>query len=81
MKGTGCISLASCKEGQTGKVIAVLGDKHVRERLEVLGIRKGTVLMKKVQQMGQGPIIAAVGNLEIAVGFDLARNVIIRVEV
>ncbi len=75
------ISLTSCKNGHACKIVAVLGDKQVKGRLEALGIRKGKELIKKTQQPGNGPVIVVCGNFEIAIGYELAQNVIVNVEV
>lgn len=74
------ISLVNCKSGRSCKVIAVLGDRNIKERLEALGIRKGNVIIKKFQQPGYGPVIVTMGNLEIAIGYELAQNVIVLTE-
>lgn len=74
------ISLVDCKSGKASKVIAVLGDRNIKERLEALGIRKGSVVTKKFRQPGYGPVIVTLGSLEIAIGYELAQNVIVVVE-
>lgn len=74
------VTLASMKNGQSGIIYAISGGRGMTTRLEALGVRIGAGIIKKSSLMRGGPVIIAVGNTEIAVGYGMASRIIVEVE-
>jgi ferrous iron transport protein A len=72
-------SLTTMQEGESGHVVAVHGGHGFRRRLEALGIRPGMKITKKSSQIMRGPVIVQVGGAQIAIGFGMARHIIVEI--
>jgi ferrous iron transport protein A len=66
--------------GQTGVVASVHGGLDVTQRLDAMGIRPGVNLLKVAGQLFGGPVVVQVGNARMAVGFGLAKKILVRTE-
>ena len=71
------LTLAEMKTGQTGTVVGVLGGHGLIRRLDALGIRPGRKVTKLSSTLFRGPIILRVDNAQVAVGFGMARKIIV----
>jgi len=74
------IDLTKMKAGQTGRVLAIQGGHGIIMKLEAMGIRPGVELTKVSVQIMRGPVIVRVGNTQLAIGFGMARRVIVASE-
>jgi ferrous iron transport protein A len=74
------IDLTQLKEGQSGIVVEIEGGFGLTRRLESLGIRVGKRVTKVSSQLMRGPVTIRIGNSQIAVGFGMARKILLRVE-
>ena len=74
------LNLTELKSGQVGTVIDMQGGAGFARRLESMGIRQGKKITKISAQFFRGPQIVKVGNLQIAIGFGMARRILIEVE-
>lgn len=72
--------LTQLKLGQKGTVIEIQGGMGLTRRLQSMGIRPGKKITKISAQFWRGPQIVKVDNLQVAIGFGMARKVIIEVE-
>ncbi len=73
-------ALYMMKNFQPGIVIEISGGRGMCTRLEALGIRIGSKIIKKSALLGFGPVIVLVGNTEIAVGHGMAVRIFVEVE-
>jgi ferrous iron transport protein A len=73
----GQLTLAEMRTGQTGTVVGVLGGHGLIRRLDALGIRPGRKVTKLSSTLFRGPIILRVDNTQVAVGFGMARKIIV----
>ena len=71
--------LTEMQEGEAGQVVAVHGGHGFRRRLEALGIRPGTKIVKKSSQIMRGPVIVKAGGTQIAIGFGMAGRIIVEI--
>jgi len=71
------IDLTLLKEGEKGKVIDIQGGWGLQRKLEALGIRPGVEIVKVSSQLMHGPIIIKIGNSQVAIGFGMARKIIV----
>jgi ferrous iron transport protein A len=76
----GQLPLVKMRTGQTGTVIGVLGGHGLIRRLNALGIRPGKKVTKLSSTLFRGPVILRVDNAQVAVGFGMARKIIIEVD-
>lgn len=64
----------------TGKLARVRELQGVQEnirKLEAMGIIPGTVILKKSASPMHGPVIIQKGTMQIAIGFDLAKGILV----
>jgi len=74
------ISLAQMSAGQSGAIINIHGGHGIRRKLDAMGMRRGVKITKVSAQIMQGPVIVRVGSAQIALGFGMARNILIAVD-
>ena len=76
----GQLTLAEMKTGQTGIVVEVLGGHGLIRRLDALGIRPGKKVTKLSTTLFRGPIMLRVNNSRVAIGFGMARRIIVEAD-
>jgi len=76
----GQLTLAEMKTGQTGTVVGVLGGHGLIRRLDALGIRPGKKVTKLSSTLFRGPVTLRVNNSQVAVGFGMARKIIVETD-
>ena len=74
------LPLAEMRTGQTGTVVGVMGGHGLIRRLDALGIRPGRKVTKLSSTLFRGPIILRVDNTQVAVGFGMARKIIVETD-
>jgi len=74
------VTLAEMKTGQTGTVVGVLGGPGFIRRLDALGIRPGKKVTKLSSTLFRGPVMLRVNNTQVAVGFGMARKIIVEAD-
>ena len=70
--------LTQIKQGESGIVTEIQGGRGLLHRLESLGIRIGVRLTKTSAQFMRGPITIRLGNSQIALGFGMAKKIILQ---
>jgi len=74
------LTLAEMRTGQTGTVVGVMGGHGLVRRLDALGIRPGRKVTKLSSTLFRGPIILRVDNTQVAIGFGMARKIIVETD-
>jgi ferrous iron transport protein A len=74
------LTIAEMRIGQTGTVVEILGGHGFIRRLDALGIRPGKKVTKVSSTLFRGPVILRVNSAQVAVGFGMARKIIIEVD-
>ncbi|MGB9720957.1 MAG: FeoB small GTPase domain-containing protein [bacterium] len=74
------LNLTMMKSGEKAKVVEIIGGKGLVSRLESLGIFPGAEVTKISEQIMHGPVVLRIGNAQIAIGYGMARKVIVSVE-
>ena len=77
---SGNLTLAEMGSGQTGTVVELLGGHGLTRRLEALGIRRGKKVTKISSALFHGPVVLKVDNAQVAVGFGMAKKIIVQVD-
>ena len=76
----GRVDLTQLKEGQSGVVVDVQGGHGLIRRLESLGIRAGKKITKGSSQLMRGPVTVRIDNSQFAIGFGMARKILVEIE-
>lgn len=74
------LSLAQMRTGQVGTVVEVLGGHGLIRRLDALGIRPGKKVTKLSSTLFHGPVILRADNTQVAIGFGMARKIIVELD-
>ena len=74
------IPLTQMQSGQIGIVAEIWGGYGLANRLQALGLRPGSRITKISSMLMRGPITVKVNRTQIAIGFGLARKVMVRLE-
>lgn len=75
----GKVDLTQLQEGESGVVVNIHGGHGLVRRLESLGIRVGKKVTKVSSQLMRGPITVKIDNSQVALGFGMAKKIIVRV--
>ncbi|MEO0206330.1 MAG: fused ferrous iron transport protein A/B [candidate division WOR-3 bacterium] len=74
------LNLTMLKPGEKGKIVEITGGKGLLTRLDALGISPGAEVTKISEQIMHGPVVVKIGNTQVAIGYGMARKVIVSVE-
>lgn len=73
------LTLAEMRTGQTATVVGVMGGPGLVRRLDALGIRPGKQVTKVSSTLFHGPVTLRVDSCRVAVGFGMARRIVVEV--
>ena len=71
------IPLGQMQGGQTGTVVQISGGRGLVNRLQALGIRPGKRITKVSSMFMRGPITIQMDGVQFALGFGMARQVLV----
>jgi ferrous iron transport protein A len=74
------ISLYDMPVGKKGTITAIKGGYGLVHKLDMLGIHPGKEITKISNQLMKGPVIVRWGNTEIAIGYGMARRIMVEVK-
>jgi ferrous iron transport protein A len=74
------VTLTQMQAGQSGLVAQVQGGHRLINRLSALGIRPGRRITKASSMLMRGPITIQVDRAQVAIGFGMARRVIVELD-
>jgi ferrous iron transport protein A len=74
------LALTQLKSGQKGRIVQMQGGLGMVRHLESMGIRVGKKITKISAQFWRGPQVVRVDNTQLAIGFGMARRMLIEVE-
>lgn len=69
--------LDEVKEGRNVRVVDILGGFKLKRRLESIGIIPDVIIKKVSNQFMKGPVVLAVGKTKIAIGYGMAKKIIV----
>ncbi|MBU0568652.1 ferrous iron transport protein A [bacterium] len=72
--------LTELKVGEAGTIVELCGNQGFLKRICALGIREGKEIQKVSSQVWQGPITVKIDNFQVALGFGMAKKIIVEVE-
>ena len=74
------LTLAQMEIGETGKIVELRGGLGLIRRLDALGIRQGKKVTKTSSTFFRGPVTLQIDNAQVAVGFGMARKIIVQAD-
>jgi len=75
--GNHYIRLSELECGNSAKVIKLNGNCILIGKLKAMGIYAGTTIVKKSAIPAKGPIIVEKGTMQFALGYEIAKNIIV----
>jgi ferrous iron transport protein A len=69
--------LSHMRPGQSGVVVEIRGGFGLISRLNALGILPGKRVMKISSMIARGPVTVEVDRVQIAIGFGMAKRIIV----
>ncbi|RKY54855.1 MAG: ferrous iron transport protein A [Candidatus Neomarinimicrobiota bacterium] len=73
------VDLTQINQGETAVVVDIRAGYGLSRRLESMGIKPGVMITKVSSQLMRGPITVQVGNSRIAIGFGMAKKIIVNI--
>lgn len=73
------IALNNMGTGQTGVIMDIRGGRGMILKLSTLGIMAGEEITKVSQQVMHGPVVVKIGRSQVAIGFGMAKNILVRI--
>ena len=70
--------LTQVKEGNVCEIVEMMGGTCFVERLAAMGITVGTKVKKISSQIMKGPVTIQVGNTQVALGFGMAKKMLVK---
>lgn len=74
------LTLARMRNGQSGRVVQIVGGSGLINRLNALGIRLGQRVTKVGSMYMRGPVTVQLGNTRVAIGFGMAKKIMMEAE-
>lgn len=74
------IDLTQLQPGETGIVEEIQGGQGIRSKLQSMGVRPGKKITKVSSHFWHGPQTVEVDNMQIAMGFGMARKILVEVK-
>ena len=74
------LPLTQMQSGQSGVLAEISGGYGLVNRLDALGLRPGRRITKVSSMLMRGPITVQIDRTEVAIGFGIARKVMVRLE-
>ena len=71
------VDITQLQPGEKGMVVDIQGGWGLIRKLDALGIRRGVKIMKISSQFLRGPVIIQVGGTQVAIGFGMAKRIIV----
>lgn len=72
------IDLVRFDVNKKGIIIDILGGWGMKEKLEKLGIRMGSEVVKISSNILRGPVVIEVGHTKVAIGYGMAKKIIVK---
>lgn len=74
------IDLTQMQPGEIGAIVEIHGGQGMIKRLQSMGIRPGKKIAKVSSHFWRGPQTVEIGNMQVAVGFGMAKRILVEVK-
>jgi len=69
--------LTEIKKGETVKVVEINGGQKFREKIDAIGLRVGSLIIKLSTQVLKGPVTIKIGSTKLALGHGMAKKILV----
>jgi ferrous iron transport protein A len=74
------IDLTQMQQGETGLIKEVQGGHGIIRKLQSMGVRPGKKITKVSSHFWHGPQTIALDNIQVAIGYGIAKKIFIEIE-
>ena len=74
------IDLTQMQPGEIGAIAEIHGGQGMIKRLQSMGIRPGKKIAKVSSHFWRGPQTVEIGNMQVTVGFGMAKRILVEVK-
>ncbi len=74
------VDLTQMQPGETGIVKEIQGGHGLIRKLQSIGVRPGKKITKVSSHFWHGPQTIAIDNMQVAVGFGIAKKIFVEIE-
>ena len=69
--------LTQINKGKSVKVVEINGGQKFKEKVDAIGLRVGSRIIKLSAQVLSGPITIKIGNTKLAIGHGMAKKIFV----
>lgn len=69
--------LTQIEEGKTVKVVEINGGQQFKKKIDDIGLRVGSQIVKISAQVLRGPITIKIGSTKLAIGHGMAKKILV----
>jgi len=69
--------LTQIKEGKTVKVVEINGGIQFQKKIDAIGLRVGSQIIKLSAQVLNGPVTIKIGSTKLAIGHGMAKKILV----
>jgi ferrous iron transport protein A len=69
------IDLTKLSKGKIAEVVEINGGQEFRKKMDAIGLRVGSRIVKLSAQMMNGPVTIKIGNTKLAIGYGMAKKI------
>jgi ferrous iron transport protein A len=74
------LDLTQMQPGESGVITEIHGGHGFERKIQSMGIRPGKRIIKVSSHFWRGPQTIEIGNLQVAIGFGMAKKIFVQVE-
>jgi ferrous iron transport protein A len=71
------LDLTCLRDGESGRVVGLRGGREALGKLQAMGIGVGAVISKKSSAARRGPIVIEKGRTQVALGYGIAKGILV----
>jgi ferrous iron transport protein A len=69
--------LTQIKKGETVKVVEINGGRQFKDKVDAIGLRIGSRVVKLSTQVLKGPVTIKIGSTKLAIGHGMAKKILV----
>jgi ferrous iron transport protein A len=74
------VNLTQMQQGETGLLKEIQGGHGIIRKLQSMGVRPGKKITKVSSHFWHGPQTIAIDNIQVAIGYGIAKKIFIEIE-
>ena len=71
------MDLTQINKGEFVKVVEIMGGQNFKDKVDAIGLRVGSHIVKLSTQVLRGPVTIKLGNTKIALGYGMASKILV----